>query len=211
MSKWLLRGLVFAALMVIVRLLQGALINLMESQALWISILLVSVFAIAAFVWGLTDGRADARANPDPDRRGDLAMTWLLGGLFAGIVSGFVAWFISLFYENLYAQGLINEVTTFAAFTALLMFVFALAGVALGRALVDRKAPPVQRRGEDGDRADTDVFAAVNAGNHPDDDRSASAEGTEAVRTESLTSTVTEPREHEASSEATTERGREQS
>ncbi|MBJ7338558.1 B-4DMT family transporter [Mycolicibacterium sp.] len=162
MGKWLLRGLVFAALMVIVRLLQGALINLMEGQALWISILLVAVFAIAAFVWGLLDGRADARANPDPDRRGDLAMTWLLGGLFAGIVSGFVAWFISLFYENLYAQGLLNEVTTFAAFTALLMFVFALAGVALGRALVDRNAPPIQRKGADADRADTDVFAAVH-------------------------------------------------
>ena len=28
MSKWLLRGLMFAALMVIVRLLQGAMINL---------------------------------------------------------------------------------------------------------------------------------------------------------------------------------------
>ncbi len=161
MSKWLLRGLVFAALMVIVRLLQGALINLMESQALWISILLVAVFAIAAFLWGLMDGRADAQANPDPDRRSDLSMTWLLGGLFAGIVSGFVAWFISLFYENLYAQGLLNEVTTFAAFTALLMFVFALAGVALGRGLVDRNAPPIQRRSE-GERADTDVFAAVH-------------------------------------------------
>jgi MFS family permease len=162
MSKWLLRGLVFAALMVIVRLLQGALINLMESQALLISILLVAVFAVAAFVWGLFDGRADAQANPDPDRRGDLAMTWLLAGLFAGIVSGFVAWFISLFYENLYAQGLLNEVTTFAAFTALLMFVFAIAGVALGRALVDRNSPPVQRRSDgDGDRADTDVFEAV--------------------------------------------------
>ena len=162
MSKWLLRGLVFAALMVIVRLLQGVLINLMESQALYISILLVAVYAIAAFVWGLSDGRADARANPDPDRRGDLAMTWLLGGLFAGIVSGFVAWFISLFYENLYAQGLLNEVTTFAAFTALLMFVMGVAGVALGRGLVDRKAPPMKRRSEaDGDRADTDVFEAV--------------------------------------------------
>ena len=162
MSKWLLRGLVFAALMVVVRLLQGAMINAWESQALLVSVTLVVLYAIAALIWGIVDGRGDARANPDPDRRGDLAMTWLLAGLFAGIVSGFVAWFISLFYENLYAQGLLNEVTTFAAFTALLMFVFAIAGVALGRALVDRNAPPVQRRGGDGDRADTDVFAAVH-------------------------------------------------
>ncbi len=169
MSRWLLRGLVFAALMVIVRLLQGALINLMESQALWISVTLVALFAIVAFIWGLIDGRGDARANPDPDRRGDFAMTWLLGGLFAGIVSGFVAWFISLFYKNLYAEGLLNEITTFAAFTALLTFLSAIAGVAIGRMLIDRNAPPVQRQTADGERADTDVFEAVRDDRVADD------------------------------------------
>jgi hypothetical protein len=161
MSKWLLRGLVFAALMVVVRLLQGAMINAWETKALLISITLVILYAIAAFAWGLIDGRNDARANPDPDRRGDLAMTWLLAGLFAGIVSGFVAWVISLFYDNLYAEALLNEVTTFAAFTALLTFLASIAGVSIGRYLVDRNAPPVQRHSADGDRADTDVFEAV--------------------------------------------------
>jgi hypothetical protein len=169
MSRWLLRGVVFAALMVIVRLLQGALINMMESQALLVSVTLVVLFAIAAFIWGLIDGRGDARANPDPDRRGDFAMTWLLAGLFAGIVSGFVAWFISLFYRNLYAEGLLNEVTTFAAFTALLTFLFAIGGVAIGRMLIDRNAPPVQRQTADGDRADTDVFEAVRDDRTEDD------------------------------------------
>jgi hypothetical protein len=164
MSKWLLRGLVFAALMVIVRLLQGALINAWETKAGLISIVLVVLFAVAVFIWGLADGRADARANPDPDRRGDLAMTWLLAGLFAGVVSGAVAWFISLFYKSLYVEALLNEVTTFAAFTALVVFLFAIAGVALGRWLVDRRAPEVRHHGTpvtDDDRADTDVFAAV--------------------------------------------------
>src|SRR6201988_93389 len=107
MSKWLLRGLVFAAMMVIVRLLQGAMINAWETKAGLISIVLVAFFAIAVFIWGIADGRADARDNPDPDRRADLAMTWLLAGLFAGVVSGFVAWFISLFYKNLYVEGLL--------------------------------------------------------------------------------------------------------
>ncbi len=139
MSKWLLRGLVFAALMVIVRLVQGAMINAWETKALMISVSLVALYAIAVFIWGLADGRADARANPDPDRRADLAMTWLLAGLFAGVVSGLVAWFISLFYENLYVEALLNEVTTFAAFTALLTFLAAIAGVAVGRWLVDRR------------------------------------------------------------------------
>jgi hypothetical protein len=184
MSKWLLRGLVFAALMVIVRLLQGAMINAWETKAGLISIVLVVLFAIVVFIWGILDGQADARANPDPDRRGDLAMTWLLAGLFAGVVSGVVAWFISLFYKSLYVEALLNEVTTFAAFTALLVFLFAVAGVALGRWLVDRRAPEVPHHGTtatDEDRADTDVFAAVR---HPGAEETTETAPTEARREE---------------------------
>jgi hypothetical protein len=181
MSKWLLRGLVFAALMVIVRLLQGALINAWETRAGLISLVLVILFGVAVFVWGLADGRADARANPDPDRRGDLAMTWLLAGLFAGIVSGAVAWVIHLVYKSLYVEGLINELTTFAAFTALLVFLLAILGSTIGRWLVDRNAPEVTRHGHahDDERADTDVFAAVR---QPDGERTEEYETTEARR-----------------------------
>jgi hypothetical protein len=171
MSKWLLRGLVFAASMVFVRLLQGILINALDTWALTISITLVVVFAIGAFAWGIMDGRGDAQTNPDPDRRGDLAMTWLLAGLFAGFVSGLVSWFISLFYDGIYAQTVVEELTTFAAFVALVVFLAAIAGVALGRYLVDRNAPPVQRHSGDSERADTDVFEAV----HDDDDAPATA------------------------------------
>lgn len=183
MSKWLLRGLVFAALMVIVRLLQGAMINAWETKAGLISILLVSAYGILSLVWGYADGRADARDNPDPDRRADLAMTWLLAGLFAGVVSGAVAWLIGVFYKNLYVEGLINELTTFAAFTALLVFITAIIGVALGHWLVDRKTPQQPRRREDDDRADTDVFAAVR----DDRDYDVQSDGTE---TEQQTSPV---------------------
>lgn len=170
MSKWLLRGLVFAALMVFIRLVQGTAINIWETKAGLISITLVVLYAIAVLLWGIVDGRSDARANADPDRRNDLAMTWLLAGLFAGILSGAVAWLISLFYKDLYVGGLVNELTTFAAFTALLTFISAIIGVALGRWLIDRHRPdePRKRHGEaegDDDRADTDVFAAVR---HPD-------------------------------------------
>ena len=188
MSNWLLRGLVFAALMVIVRLLQGALINTWETRAGLISIILVLLYAVAVFAWGLIDGRADARANPDPDRRGDLAMTWLLAGLFAGIVSGAVAWFISLFYKSLYVEGLINELTTFAAFTALLVFLVALLGVTLGRYLIDRNLDKQPRRhhglaesaaDQEQDRADTDVFAAVR---HPGGEATSDTETTESRR-----------------------------
>jgi MFS family permease len=178
MSKWLLRGLVFAALMVIVRLLQGAMINAWETKAGLISVVLIVLFAIAVLVWGVLDGQADARANPDPDRRDDLAMTWLLAGLFAGIVSGAVTWFISLFYKSLYVEALVNEVTTFAAFTALLVFLASVAGVSIGRYMVDRKAdqmPHLHHAGDD-ERTDTDVFAAVSQ---------TDADATEARREES--------------------------
>ncbi|MBX7434017.1 B-4DMT family transporter [Mycobacterium sp. Y57] len=163
MSKWLLRGLVFAALMVILRLVQGAMINAWETKAGMISIILVSGYAVVALIWGYADGRSDARRNPDPDRREDLAMTWLLAGLFAGVVGGAVAWFIGLFYNNLYVEGLVSELTTFAAFTALLVFISAIIGTAVGHWLVDRKAPDQPRRREGDDEPTTDVFAAVRA------------------------------------------------
>lgn len=169
MNSWLLRGLAFAAGMVIVRLVQGTLINQFATKAGLISIVLVALFAIAAFLWGYLDGRSDANANRDPDRRRDLAMTWLLAGLVAGVVSGFVAWLISLFYKNVYVEGLISEVSTFAAFTALVVFLPAIAAVAIGRWLVDRGRPdePRRRYGEA-----HDVFDAAS-----EDDRTVAVAG----------------------------------
>jgi MFS family permease len=173
MAKWLLRGLVFAVLMVVIRLVQGVGINTWETQAALVSVVLVVLFAIAVFIWGFLDGRADAHAQPDPDRRADLAMTWLVAGLVAGLLSGAAAWFISLFYKPLYVEGLLNEVTTFAAFTALLVFLPAIIAAAIGHFVVDRKAPPfVRKTSADGDeRVNTDVFEAVR-----DDDRPAEAQ-----------------------------------
>jgi hypothetical protein len=165
MTNWMLRGLVFGAAMVVVRLFQGTLINVWQTQAALISIALLVLFIIGVVVWGVLDGRADAASNPDPDRRDDLAMTWLLAGLVAGLLSGAVTWLISIFYSSLYAGGLINELTTFAAFTALVVFLGAISGVTLGRWRIDRTGaykPQSGARGDD-DRADTDVFAAVRA------------------------------------------------
>lgn len=160
MTTWMLRGLVFAAGMVIVRLLQGALINTFETEAGLISFVLVLIFGAASLIWGFIDGRADAKVNWDPDRRRDLAMTWLLAGLIAGVVSGAVIWIISLLYANVYVESLINELTTFAAFTALMVFVPAVITVAIGRLSIDRKRGEMpRRRGSDG--AETNVFDSV--------------------------------------------------
>lgn len=167
MGKWLPRGLVFAALMVVVRLVHGALITQFQTRAVLISVTVCGVLALLAFLWGLFDGRADARANPDPDRRADLAMPWLVAGLVAGLLSGVVSWLISMAYPALYTAGLMDALTTFAAFTALLVFLPAILGVSLGRWATDRNAPEVTRHShayddEFRDRSDdTDVFAAV--------------------------------------------------
>ena len=166
MTNWMLRGLVFGGAMVVVRLLQGTLISVLQTQATLISLVLLTLFLVAVIVWGLIDGREDAASNPDPDRRGDLAMTWLLAGLTAGLLSGAVTWLISLFYSALYVGGLINELTTFAAFTALVVFLGAIVGVTVGRWRVDKSGAYKKKDATSGgsdDRADTDVFAAVRS------------------------------------------------
>jgi hypothetical protein len=159
----MLRGLVFGAVMIVVRLIQGTIINAWPTQAGLVSLVLLTLFIVGVVVWGMFDGRADAVASPDPDRRQDLAMTWLLAGLVAGVLSGAVSWLIALVYKGLYTGGLINELTTFAAFTALVVFLPGITGVALGRRRVDRNPPPRREGGPQDERADTDVFAAVRA------------------------------------------------
>lgn len=162
----MLRGLAFAGAMVVLRLLQGALINAWQTQAALFSVILLLVFVIGVAVWGVIDGRSDATDNPDPDRRRDLAMTWLLAGLVAGVLSGAVSWLVALVYQGLYTGGLINELTTFAAFTALLVFLPGIVGVTVGRWRVDRNPPP-RRAGTDEERVDTDVFSAVRGDDAP--------------------------------------------
>ncbi len=155
MTTWLPRGLVFAIGMVLLRLVQGTLINANPTNAGVISFALCVLFGVAAFLAGLLDGMADARSNPDPDRRRDLAMRWLLAGLVAGVVSGLVTWIISRFYGAVYADGFVPEVVVFPAFTTLLIFLPAMFAVALGRFLVDRKRPVEHRRSRG------DVFDSV--------------------------------------------------
>ena len=168
MTTWLPRGLVFAIAMVVLQVVQGSLINASPTNAGSISFALCGAFGVAALIWGLLDGLADARSNPDPDRRRDLAMRWLLAGLLAGFVSGVAAWLISRFYSAIYTEGVGTEVTVFASFTALLVFLPAVLGTGIGRWLVDRTRPAAPRQrmpGVLGERED--VFASVHAEEDP--------------------------------------------
>lgn len=168
MTTWLPRGLVFAVGMVLLRLVQGTLINASPTNAGPISASLMALLAVAAFIWGLIDGMADARANPDPDRRRDLAMRWLLAGLIAGLISGPVAWAISQFYSAIYTDSLGPELTAFAAFTALLIFLPAMVAVAIGRWLVDRRRVDEPRR-RVSHGGEEDVFDSVRDDEDPNE------------------------------------------
>ena len=137
-----------------------------------ISVVLLLLFIIGVVVRG---GLSTAGPTPRPTRirtaAQDLAMTWLLAGLVAGIISGAVSWLISLLYNGLYTGGLLNELTTFAAFTALIVF---LPGIDRRdrRPLADRPAgredaretPRPWRKERDGDG---DVFSAVRGDESP--------------------------------------------
>src|ERR1700739_5122257 len=100
MRNWLLRGLVCAAAMIVARLIQGGLINAWQTQSGLISVVLLFLFVIGVIIWGVLDGRADATNSPDPDRRQDLAMTWLLAGLVAGVLIGAGTRLIRPFFQG---------------------------------------------------------------------------------------------------------------
>ncbi len=200
MTNWMLRGLVFGGAMVVVRLFQGSLINVWQTQAALISIALLILFLAGVVFWGVIDGREDAASNPDPDRRSDLAMTWLLAGLVAGLLSGAVTWLIGVFYKALNVGGLINELTVYAAFTALLVFLGGISGVTLGRYLIDRAGAYKPQSGGEEDRADTDVFAAVRS------DETAAAEGGASPQ-EQPTALATAEREEYGAPQAYSEEG----
>lgn len=148
MTTWLFRGLVFAALMTVARLIQGTLVNMNGTDSTLVSVTVMALMTVPAFFWGLLDGRADAKANPDPDRRQDLAMRWLLAGVIAGALSGIACWIISLFTVKMYAGNILGELTTIAAFSALVVFLPAIIAASLGRWLVDRVTPYEGRRRE---------------------------------------------------------------
>ena len=151
MTTWLFRGLVFAALMTVARLIQGTLVNTNGTNSTLVSVTVMALMTIPGFIWGLLDGRADAKDSPDPDRRRDLAMRWLLAGLVAGAVSGVACWIISLITVKMYAGNLFTELTTIAAFSALIVFLPAIMAASIGRYLVDRVTPYQGRRREGGD------------------------------------------------------------
>jgi hypothetical protein len=141
MNAWVLRGLVLAAVHVVVRTLLGFAIAqwpLQGSLFRWGMFLLV---VIAALAWGFVDGRSDREAHPDPDDGDDLTMLWLKAGLLGAIVAGVVSWVVGRFpHFDLGDQSIFFELTSGAAWTTLLIFVPAMIGIAIGWFVVGRRS-----------------------------------------------------------------------
>ncbi|NDK90990.1 hypothetical protein GYA93_15565 [Gordonia desulfuricans] len=155
-SSWLLRGGVMTVVHVLARVLLGvAVIHSPLHSTTWKTVV-VAVVVLIALLWGGVDGIADARANPDPDDYQDLTVRWLKAGVFAGVVAGVVSWAIGTFwFAGIGQANFAVELFAGGSFTALLIFVPAFVGAAVGRFLVRRD----QRKNEP-DTSDWSVHEA---------------------------------------------------
>ncbi|GAC68804.1 B-4DMT family transporter [Gordonia soli] len=148
MHSWLLRGLVMTAVHVVARVLLGvAVVNVPLQTTVWKTVAIAAV-VIVALLWGGVDGLRDARANPDPDDYEDLTVRWLQAGVLAGVLAGLISWILGKFvFGGIGQQGLFVEIIAGGSFTALLVFVPAFVGAAVGRWLIRRdynKKHPVE-------------------------------------------------------------------
>ncbi|MGX1806980.1 B-4DMT family transporter [Nocardia sp. NPDC055321] len=141
MNAWVLRAVALGALTVVLRTVLGlAMINWPTNGA-WMRMLCLIVLLAAVVGWGVLDGRADRRANPDPERGTDLTMRWLKAGVVGGIGAGVVAWILDFVPKfDLGDNGLLFEVSSGASFIILLIFIPGVIGVTIGRYLAGRES-----------------------------------------------------------------------
>ncbi|RMI30635.1 B-4DMT family transporter [Nocardia stercoris] len=140
MNAWLVRGAGLGALTVALRVVLGfGMIHYPTHGSLMrVSCLIVLVGAVVA--WGVLDGLADRRRQPDPDRPGtDLLMRWLRAAVVGGLGSGLVAWLLGFIPAlSLGGNPLLFELTAGASFIVLLIFIPGMIGTAVGHKLADR-------------------------------------------------------------------------
>ncbi|WP_157387473.1 B-4DMT family transporter [Nocardia terrae] len=140
MNAWVLRAVGLGALTVVLETLLGFGMMTWPTAGAYMRILCLIVLVGAVIAWGVLDGRADRRANPDPEQGGDLTMRWLKAALAGGVGAGLVAWILDFIPKfDLGHQGLLFNVTSGAAWIVLLIFIPGMLGVAIGRFLVGRE------------------------------------------------------------------------
>ncbi|MBF6096887.1 B-4DMT family transporter [Nocardia cyriacigeorgica] len=136
MTAWVLRATVLGALVVGLRVLLGIGMVNWPTQGAWMRLLCLVVIIAAGLGWGFLDGRRDRAAHPEADGGADLTIPWLKAAVAGGLASGAVSWILDLLPGfALGDNGLLFEMTAGASFIVLLIFIPALAGIALGRRL----------------------------------------------------------------------------
>ncbi|MFE7800265.1 B-4DMT family transporter [Nocardia sp. NPDC057440] len=139
MNAWVLRAMALGALVVFLRTMLGfAMVN-WPTWGVLMRLFCLIVLVSAVLYWGVLDGRRSAR--PDPERGTDPALVWLEAAAAAGLGSGLGAWMLDWIPKfDLGDNGLLFELTAAASFIVLLIFIPALIGVGVGRALSARVA-----------------------------------------------------------------------
>ncbi|AFU03635.1 hypothetical protein AW168_14780 [Nocardia brasiliensis] len=141
MNAWVLRAIVLGALVVFLRAVLGFAMVYWPTHGVWMRALCLIVLLAVIVYWGFLDGRKDRTANPNPETGTDLTLLWLKAAVAAGLGSGLGAWILDWLPKfDLGDNGLLFELTAGAAFIVLLVFIPALIGVGIGRALTDRRS-----------------------------------------------------------------------
>lgn len=141
-SPWLLRAVVLVPVHAGTSVGVGLLAAANPEQGSWMRLVALGLLVGVALVWGAWDGAHEARAADD------LSARWLKAGLAAGPVAAVAAWLVrALAVDATGLESLWGQLTGGASFTALLVLVPAVVGVALGRWLVaSPRAPRTRRR-----------------------------------------------------------------
>lgn len=134
-----IRGLVMSIVHVLARVFLAMAIVAAPFDSNWWKTLALLAVIVLALLAAVADGIADGRKHSEPEDYNDLTVRWLSAGLIAGLVVGIVCWILGNWVvDGMGRNPIWIEVIVGGAFTALLIFVPALFGAAVGRRLGQR-------------------------------------------------------------------------
>ena len=143
-QSWLLRGLALAGVLVVVRIVMGALVEASPEHGTAVRMVGLLVVVGVSATWGFVDGKRDRRNHPDPDHGGtDLVMMWMFAAIVAGLSAGLVCWILGKLGLNMGDNSLFFELVSGASWSLLLVLVGALAGKVLGAKTAQRSLPEI--------------------------------------------------------------------
>ncbi len=134
MTAWLLRSVGMTAVHVVLRLLLGVWVTTAPLQGTVARWTMFALVLLVALVWAAADGIADTRRNPLVEDRTDLVARWMIAALITGLAAGLICWLADKAgADGLGSGGLVFDLTSGAAGTALMVIVPAALGIGVGR------------------------------------------------------------------------------